>query len=173
MDSDDEGTEHQTTLEDFRCGLEAEGGSRNLDDYEYAGGDTGAKREYFRVRYCDRRPHPYHRKACVCTHRIEENCYIEEKRTGTALFTVGNHCIKRFTHGVDRTCTFCGTTHKNRKDNLCAECRKTHVFINVAFSQKDDAKRQGARWNPTVQCACGGCTPATRTPSPSSAGSFS
>lgn len=143
-------TECWTSLEDFKNGLVAAGGTPDTNDYVFAGGGTGAKLNYFHLRYCGTRQAPGHKEACVCSHKIVENCYIEHKLTGK-LYVIGNHCIKRFMHGIDRTCTFCGTIHKNRKDNMCAECRKKHVFINVTFVQKEDAKQLGARWNPTVR----------------------
>ena len=142
-------TEEWTSLTDFIDGLVAAGGSPNMADYVYAGGDRGEPADYFRMRYCGRRPHPYKVKECVCGHRIDPNYYIEETTSGR-LYNVGSHCVRRFFHGIEKTCTFCGTVHKNRKDNMCKACRKNHVFIIVEFSQKDAAKRLGSRWNPTV-----------------------
>lgn len=143
------GTELWTSLEDFLNGLESQGGSREIFDYVFAGGDTGANLDYFYKRYCGRRRLPDHENVCVCNHKIKENCFIEQKST-RKIFVIGNHCVRRFT-GVRRTCTFCGTIHKNMKDNLCKDCRKKHIFINVAYTQKEEAKSLGACWNPTVR----------------------
>ena len=142
-------TEEKTSVQDFINGLVAAGGTPNLDDYVYAGGEEGEHADYFHKRYCGTRRHPSHVEACVCGHKIQPNFYIEHKATGR-LYSTGSYCIRRY-HGILRTCTFCGTIHKNRKDNLCKTCRKSHVFINVTFAQKDVAKEMGARWNPTVR----------------------
>ena len=144
-------TEEWTSLQDFVDGLVAAGGSADLRDYVYAGGDTDGRQAYFNARYKNSRRQPDHKKACVCSHKIKENCYIENKYTG-CLYVVGNVCIKRFMPGgLIRTCSICGTTHKNRKDNLCGKCRDTVVFVKVDRDQIADAKRLEARWNPTMR----------------------
>ena len=143
-------TEEWTSLKDFVDGLVAAGGTPDMADYVYAGGEEDAHATYFKKRFYGKRTPPEHVEACMCGHKIVPNYYIEHKATGR-LYSIGSHCIRRFCHGIERTCTFCGTIHKNRKDNLCVSCRKNHVFINVTFAQKDAAKQLGARWNPTVR----------------------
>jgi len=141
-----ERTTDATTLKDLIEGLAQCGGSPNIKDYVYAGGDRGAALAYFHTRYPGRSV-PLHCDGCLCTHVIERNFYIENKYS-KRVFVIGCECIRRFLKTVERTCTFCEKAHKNRKDNMCAPCRKTHAFINVQFNEKEEAKRMGACWNP-------------------------
>jgi hypothetical protein len=60
---------------------------------------------------------------CVCGHYIEENCYIYNPDSGEILI-IGNCCIKKFIPKSGRTCEQCGESHRNRKDNLCNNCRE-------------------------------------------------
>ena len=141
-----ERTTSPTTLKDLLHGLSLCGGSADLKDYVYAGGDRGAARAYFDTRYHGRHaPPPCN--GCLCTHVIERNFYIENKNT-KRLYVIGCECIKQFLGTVKRTCTFCEKDHKNRKDNMCAPCRKTHAFIDVPYAEREEAKRMGACWNP-------------------------
>ena len=141
-----ERTTDPTTLKDLVAGLQLCGGSPNLNDYVYAGGDRGAALAYFDARYPGRNA-PAHCDGCLCTHVIERNFYIENKNT-KRLFVIGCECIKRFLGTVTRTCTFCEKAHKNRSNNMCATCRKTHAFINVQYVEREEAKRMGACWSP-------------------------
>ena len=143
-------TEGKTTVQDLIDGLVRGGGTPNLGDYVYAGGDEDVDLAYFNKRYCGRRRAPEKHYTCVCTHAIGRNCYIENTET-KMLYVVGSSCVRRFQNRKSRTCSLCGTIHKHRKDNLCIECRKKYVFVNVSFAQKEDAKRLGAQWNPTVR----------------------
>ena len=135
-----------TRLKDLMHGLSLCGGSPDLKDYVYAGGDCGPAQKYFALRYPGRSA-PQHCDGCLCTHVIEKNFYIENKAT-KRLFVIGCECIHRFLGTIQRSCTFCEREHKNRKDNMCAPCRKTHAFLNVPYAAKEEAKRLGACWNP-------------------------
>jgi len=59
---------------------------------------------------------------CLCNHTIKYNCYIIDTQN-LEMLVVGNCCIKKFTKGKLRTCEMCGKNHKNRKDNICKDCR--------------------------------------------------
>ena len=67
---------------------------------------------------------------CICTHKIHENCYIQNILTDHNLI-LGNTCIKRWMPKVWKAysdarknhCERCGEIHRNRKDNLCSSCR--------------------------------------------------
>ena len=142
-------TDEKTTLRDLIEGLVLRGGTPNIKDYVYAGGNEGAACAYFEARYMGRRAMPVHEPGCVCTHKIKQNFYIEHKMS-KGLFVIGSECIKRWLGTVERTCTFCGGAHRNRKDNMCKLCRKTRVFINVPRDEKEEAKRMGACWNPSA-----------------------
>ena len=143
-------TETWTSREDFIGGLVAQGGTPEMEDYVYAGGDSGSKLDYFLKRFIGQRVNPVEKRECVCGHKIVENCYIQHKIT-KCIYVVGNQCIKRFMHKIQRTCSICATVHKNRKDNLCNDCRNSVVFIKVEYVQKEDAKKLGARWNPILK----------------------
>lgn len=143
-------TEDWTSREDFVKGLVDAGGTPDFEDYVYAGGGSGSKQDYFMKRYLGTRVDPGHANVCLCGHKIVENCYIQHKTTGK-FYIIGNHCIKRFMYKLEKTCTFCGTVHKNRKDNVCNECRDRHVLIKVTYAQKEEAKALGARWNPSIK----------------------
>jgi len=144
-------TDGKTNLTNFTEGLYAWADSRELNDFVYAGNScTDAGMRFFRARY-PRDPWPDYRPFCVCGHTIESNWYVEHVPTHTK-YVVGKECVKRTIGNVlVRTCTFCATAHKNRKDNLCDECRKKVCFIKVSYGQKEEAKRMGARWFPPAK----------------------
>ena len=143
-------TRCQTTLSQFLDGLDVYGGSKELDDYVYAGGDRGGALAYFHKRYMGKRNPPVTKPTCVCTHIIDENLFVEHVPSGK-LFNVGKECVHRILGKIERKCSVCSTVHKNKKDNLCKDCRTKIVFINVSYFEKDEAKRMGARWNPNVK----------------------
>lgn len=87
--------------------------------WKYCGGEEGRHLNYFNL-VCVGEETPNHEKLCICGHKIKENCYITD---GTYILTLGNCCIKRFVIDNTRTCEKCGTIHRNRKDNLCINCR--------------------------------------------------
>ena len=91
----------------------------DLKDWKYCGGDRGRHLNYFDLSCPDweRPPHSYE---CVCGHSIQENCYITN---GQELLVLGNDCIKKFIPKSGRTCELCGSSHKNRKVNLCNKCK--------------------------------------------------
>ena len=67
---------------------------------------------------------PPHLEECVCDHDICYNCYIADKAK-TKMIVVGSCCINSFMPEgkKGRTCGICETPHRNRKDNMCKECR--------------------------------------------------
>lgn len=90
-----------------------------IDEWVYAGGDTGRHLNYFNIRYCGKIDIPMSSSRCICSHPIVENCYIENI-LDNKLVVVGNCCIKKFlkNNNKNRTCGICRTSHKNRKDNM-------------------------------------------------------
>tara|TARA_R110002126_G_scaffold97397_4_gene226998 strand:- start:234 stop:671 length:438 start_codon:yes stop_codon:yes gene_type:complete len=69
--------------------------------------------------------HPGHFENCECDHPIQQNCYIYNIDTHQSM-VVGNKCITGFTGtGIRKTCSTCGNSHQNRKDDFCNDCRKT------------------------------------------------
>ena len=162
----------------FFNGLELFGGSRNANDYAYAGGTSDdAAMKKFRLTGLAAPPFA---KECICGHSIRSQCYIQVKeKRELGLAVVGSCCIKRFIPtGKNLTCEKCHAPHKNRKNNLCNMCRleaqiqlenerkreeheewiqleleaqkerKNQVYIQVPFANKGWAKDRGAYWDP-------------------------
>lgn len=107
-------------------------GATSFKDFYYAGGTNKSRNDYFTKRFIGLEGHePEHKDRCECTHPIKQNCYIEympnkQRCNPPQLFVVGNCCIKRFLPLDNRgkTCDNCFEPHKNRKDNLCNDCRE-------------------------------------------------
>ncbi len=89
------------------------------EGWKYCGGNEGRHLNYFRIA-CPGEVLPDQADECVCGHNIVENCYITD---GDRILILGNCCIKRFIPDSGRTCERCGEPHRNRKDNLCSDCR--------------------------------------------------
>ncbi len=96
-------------------------------DYKYAGGTKDANNphhyRYWKLMIAQK-PHlkmPTHECYCVCDHIIENNCFIINKYDN--IIILGNCCIKRFIPKSGRTCGKCGEPHRNRKFNLCNDCK--------------------------------------------------
>ncbi len=87
-----------------------------------------------------------HNGKCYCSTKIIEQCFVYNKklhdlnvaegldpladREGMPIIiAMGNECIKRECPKAGRTCSECGEPHRNRKDNLCKECRNPHLCI--------------------------------------------
>lgn len=86
----------------------------------YCGGNRGRHLNYFKLS-CPNDDLPSPIGECVCGHAIQENCYITN---GTEIIVMGNCCIKRFVSYSSRTCDKCKKPHRNRKVNLCNNCRQ-------------------------------------------------
>ena len=94
--------------------------------FYYCGGSEDRHLNYWKQLYNDA-PLPERESKCLCAHPISKNCYITD---GVNLLVLGNCCIKKFIIKSSRTCSKCGETHINRKDNLCGECRKKYCNNN-------------------------------------------
>jgi hypothetical protein len=96
------------------------GGFRNLelDNYCYAGGDSGHHSSYLATQRITVDRIPPKKDRCLCGHPISENCYIKHIPT-QRLIVVGNCCIKRYLDKSGRTCEKCNKPHRNIKNNLC------------------------------------------------------
>lgn len=75
---------------------------------------------YFRLCFPNRELPPY-KYECICGHDIKDNCFITN---GTDILVIGNCCNKRFIKNCNKTCERCTATHRNRKNNLCNNCRQ-------------------------------------------------
>ena len=67
-------------------------------------------------------PHKIKSK-CECGKEIQYNCWIWNERTNIVK-VIGSECINKFCINR-RTCSDCGTSHRNIKNNFCNECRKS------------------------------------------------
>lgn len=108
----------------------------NSGSWSYAGGDGAFKsgfnerslnpynrhHKYYELRFPEY-DFPDYNEYCVCEHHIVENCYIYSEEKGFLI--IGNCCIKRFMDAdkAGRTCERCKAPHKNRKWNLCNDCK--------------------------------------------------
>jgi hypothetical protein len=79
---------------------------------------------YFMKAWPDHFKHqPYigHEERCVCNTPIKQQCYIINRDTKEVV-VLGNCCIEKLRLS-GRTCSRCHAKHRNRKDNLCNDCR--------------------------------------------------
>jgi hypothetical protein len=113
-------------------------------EWVYAGGSVGSHFNYFKLRHPEMTVLPEHSPDCLCSHPIEENCYIENKHNGR-IAVVGNCCIRKFLpeENQGRTCENCGATHRNRKNNICNDCRDNSIvkvgkYSGSLFADVDD-----------------------------------
>ena len=82
---------------------------------------------------------------CICTHEIKENCIIRNKRYPEQTLVVGNVCVqkwlphvyKEWKESLKKKCDICKNPHRNRKDNLCSECRKLPKCLLCSNHFKD------------------------------------
>ena len=97
------------------------------DDYVYIGGNRRSHANYYTLKCPDDDP-PDDVSWCVCGHRIVENCYLRNPKTGD-IIVLGSCCIKRYLPNAGRTCGKCGVRHRNRKDDLCNKCRLVQCVV--------------------------------------------
>lgn len=107
-------------------GDEAEEHARMADTVRawiYAGDDSGKRNEYV-LRKFPGLVFPDSQEHCVCGQEIKHNVFIVHRTTG-AVAVIGSDCARRFLPAENRhkMCEQCGAVHRNRLNNLCAECR--------------------------------------------------
>jgi len=98
---------------------------------------------------------PDYTDRCVCDHPIIENCYISNK-DDSEILVLGNCCIERFIPLKGRTCKLCTASHKNRKVNLCNECRLLCTDCKTTINNKKDVKCEKCV-DKDYQFQCGNC----------------
>ena len=87
---------------------------------------------------------------CICDHKILFNCWIFNTET-KRMKVLGNCCIKKF--GLDgRRCQVCNEKHKNRKDNLCNDCRDRCRLCNSQHKNKNDKLCNSCRNTRCITC---------------------
>ena len=99
--------------------------------WKYCGGDTGRHAKYFKIS-CPNDIRPEHTNNCVCGHFIKRNCYITNAAE-TDIIILGSCCIKKFIpkEKSGRTCKNCGMSHKNRKYDLCNNCKPSSCIKKI------------------------------------------
>ena len=113
-----------------------------VEKWRYAGGESERHLNYFNLIKDDYNlEHPHKTDRCLCSHPIEENCYIRNIDTNY-IAVVGNCCIKKFIPKKTRTCSECDSVHKNRKSNLCNDCQK--VVCDYCNCEIKIAKERGS-----------------------------
>jgi len=106
------------------------------DNYKYCGGNSKSHLNYWVLINKDKEL-PKKENSCVCSHKIQENCYITD---GNNILVLGNCCIKAFVVKCNRTCENCGETHRNRKDNKCNKCREKEKSKCVSCNKQIQAR---------------------------------
>lgn len=109
------------------------------DGWYYCGGNH--KQEdinYFKMNFPNE-DFPDFSNECVCGHEIINNCYICPKDE-SELLVIGSCCIMKFVPIKTRSCKDCKASHKNRKVNLCNECRLLCIDCKITKNYKKDVK---------------------------------
>jgi hypothetical protein len=127
MEEDEIPEKNNRFFENFKESLRKLTSDDNPDHYIYCGGDHGRHLNYWRIfRENHKIDPPTFSDTCLCGHYpIHNQCYLQHEGSGK-IIACGNCCIKRFIppEKRNRTCEICKCPHKNRKDNLCSECRE-------------------------------------------------
>ena len=122
--------QHMLTFKEVREEFKYVGGdgmTRSLDKKRISTPQQEAHMRYFKLIYGNT-PYPEHTTECWCDTQIIENCYIARKTDTNQVLIWGNCCIKRFMISAGRTCESCQAPHKNRKYNLCNDCKPRAPF---------------------------------------------
>lgn len=129
---------------------------KSLDEWVYAGGDRGSHWNWFMLNHLPDEK-PIYRIECICTHSIEENCYIRNKETDEFV-VVGNCCIKKVNGGeikeldifLGRVCKNCSKPTRNRKDAYCNGCRggiiKIGKYKGVSYKTVSEGDPSYCNW---------------------------
>jgi hypothetical protein len=118
---------HKKFLKGLREKYELTANDLVEQEYKYAGGTLDVSNpQHFRywemiLRQKPNLKKPSYQRKCICDHEIINNCYIINKEDN--ILVLGNCCIKKFVEKSKRTCGWCGKEHRNRKYNLCNECK--------------------------------------------------
>jgi hypothetical protein len=131
--------------------------------------------------YFGSRPMPDSPTYCVCRHHgLRYNCFITN---GDDVIVIGRVCMtqflpkqsKEYNDTLAKHCERCDAVHRNRKDNLCNECRlivaeerkaeenrKKHEDERVRLEeerkrQEEERERlEELKWKRAHKCPCGG-----------------
>lgn len=125
----------------------------------------GSSKSHPKIPYCWRRDVviPPYTNRCVCTKKIEENCWIMNKET-CEVFVVGNHCVKRFLKKENwklKRCMGCGDPCLKRTSDFCDICEEKYANYMkkqiIKQYKKQQEKIRVAEENGTLYKFCIDC----------------
>lgn len=79
--------------------------------------------EYYMMHFKHKFKQPEYTTSCICTHDIEQNCYIYNTLNKKAL-VVGNCCVCNCLPNNKKSCELCKEPHQRRIKNICVNCEK-------------------------------------------------
>jgi hypothetical protein len=80
-------------------------------------------------------PIPDFQDSCVCRQKLYvRNEWITDMKE---VLIIGQCCVNMFIAHSSKTCMLCKAPHRNRKDDLCKECRD-----KILLKEKEKAKQQ-------------------------------
>ena len=113
----------------------------DVKEWIYCGGNYGGHLNYYKLLFPKSKKIPAFIDECVCHQKLTKNCYIMDKQKKRMLI-LGMCCIKKFiNNGLHRTCEKCGKEHRNRKYNLCNDCKIKKCDICGYENTNKDIKR--------------------------------
>lgn len=122
-------------LEDYELTYE------DVKEWLYCGGNYSHHLNYYKLLFPKSKKIPEFTDQCVCHQKLTKNCYIMDK-SKKRLLILGMCCIKKFiSNGVHRSCEKCGNQHRNRKFNLCNDCKIRKCDICGYKNTNKDIKR--------------------------------
>jgi len=125
----------------------------------------GSNRTHPDIPYCWRRDVviPPLTDECVCTKKIQENCWIMNKENGEVL-VVGNRCVNRFLKKENRKlkrCMGCGDPCLKRTSEFCDSCEEKFAEYQkkefIKLHRKQERKIKVAEENGTLYKFCVDC----------------
>lgn len=114
----------------FFDGLEREGGSRDLEDYNHI--------YKYKQNYEDIKKKCEIDYKCCCGHKIEKLRFVQNTINGRYV-EIGSCCIYKF--GVKRICQGCGKEHSSRRYDECKKCRQTKILFTFYIKRDLDIQK--------------------------------
>jgi len=110
---------------------------KQVYELEYCGGNCGSRINKFYKMFPNIEL-PEYRNKCVCEHDIQENCYVTDHER-KHIYVIGNCCIRRYLpNGTKSICELCKACHKNRKSNLCNNCRIKCKYCKITINKDEN-----------------------------------
>lgn len=100
--------------------VRAGGNPNGVDKKDKTGQSSQA---YYKTYFIHKFKEPLVAHACICSHPIQQQCYIYNKLNKLNL-VVGNCCINRLLPNNKKSCEVCDEPHRRRTANICSTCDK-------------------------------------------------